>query len=224
MELLIVIAIITTPATLMFPLFSHFKTKAQAAQSVSRIRQCGMIVLQKAADNNNHLLIHTAGTSSNMHDLRLHGMVQDAVGKESVGKLVYTPAYEKMASGTWLVWAANFDNDPESGIVWERVWIERGGQQRYLDGLRPAKCHRTDRYPLLADSSNSGGAPRARFANDGQYKFGMRYAAKGPIFFLDASTRLVGKEDMVRYGITQAYLFDKGAKSNPTLVSANVEP
>lgn len=102
--------------------------------------------------------------------------------------------------------------------------MERGGQQRYLEGLRLAKCDRTDRYPLLADSSNSSGAPRARFNNDGQYKFGMRYAGKGPIFFLDASTRLVGKDDMGRYGITQAFLFDKGAKSNPTLVSANIEP
>lgn len=221
-ELLIVIAIIAALAALTMPVAGYMKRKAQAAESVNRIRQCGIVVLQKAAENNNHLLIHTAGSSSNMHDLRLHGMVQDAVGKQRVGKLVYTPAFESKASGTWPVWAANFDNNPDDGIVWERIWVERGGEQRYLEGLRLAICGAMGRYPLLADSSNSAGVPRARFTNDGQYKFAMRYLGKGPVFFLDGATRLVGQREIANYGITRAYLFNDNPVANPTLVSADV--
>jgi len=221
-ELLIVIVIIAVLASLMFPLVGHMRGKAQAAESLNRIRQCGLIVLNKASENHNFLQIHVAGTSKNMHDLRLHGMVQDVVGEEDTGKLVYTPAYERSANGTWPVWAANRDSNTDIGIAWERVWVERGGQQRYLEGLRLTKCDSPERYPLLADSSNSAGVPRALFGNDNQYKFAMRYGGKGPLFFLDGAARLVGRDEMAKHGITRAYLFENDPIANPTLVIASV--
>lgn len=223
MELLIVIVLIAALAALMFPLVGHMKGKAQAAESVSRIRQCGLIVQEKAAGNNNLLMIHVNGTSSGIQDFRLHGMVQDAVGKERVSELVYTPAYEKKASGTWPVWATNVDDNPEIGVVWENVKLKRGNTEHTLNTLRLAKADNMARYPLLAESSNSVGIPRARFGNDNNHKFAMRYRGKGAIYFLDGATRLVGQGDMAKYGITHAYLFDNDPTANPTLVTASID-
>jgi prepilin-type N-terminal cleavage/methylation domain-containing protein len=223
-ELLVVITIIAVLAALIFPLVSNFSRKAQAVDSLNRIKQCGAIVFSKAADTNNILQIHVSGTSSNMQDLRLYGMVEERVGKNMVGKLVYTPAYEKKASGTWPVWATNIDSNPDKGIVWERIWVERKGEQRYLESLRLAKCGSQERYPLFADSSNANGEPRTSFGNDNAYKFAMRYGGRGAIFFLDGATRMVGPDEMAKYGIKRGFVFKDDPTIAPTLVTANVTP
>lgn len=221
MELLVVIVIIAVLSVIGFTLSRQVNAKLQATQAVHRIRQCGAIVLQKASENHNHLIIHANGTSSNMHDLRLHGMVKEALMDGDVSELVYTPAYQKYAKGTWPVWGVNLDDNPELGVEWERVWFERGGDQRFAEGLRLPKCKQPGRYPLLADSSNGAGVPRARFANDNQHKFAMRYRNKGPVFLLDGSTVLVGPGSMNKFGITQGYLFESGPQSEPILVRAS---
>ena len=222
-ELLVVITIIAVLAALLFPLAKNMKAGAQAAQAISRIRQCGAIVLQKTAENNNFLMIHAHGTSVNMEDLRLYGMVQEATGMvkdEDIGRLVYTPAYEKQAVGSWPVWGVNYDDNLQIGVDWETVWVERGGEQRYLQGLRLTKCREPQKYPLLADTSNSAGAPRANFGTDREHKFAMRYRSKGPVFFLDGSCQQIGREEMSRYGLTQAYLFKDNPVLKPTLLTA----
>lgn len=215
-----VIVIIAVLSVIGFAISKQVRAKLQATQSLHRIRQCGMIALQKASENHNHLIIHANGTSRNMHDLRLHGMVKEALLDGDVEDLVYTPAYQRYAKGTWPVWGVNLDSNEDLGVEWERVWFERGGQQRYAEGLRLAKCKHAERYPLLADSSNSSGVPRARFANDNQHKFAMRYRNKGPVFLLDGSTLLVGRGEMAKFGITQGYLFESDPVSEPTLVDA----
>jgi prepilin-type N-terminal cleavage/methylation domain-containing protein len=218
-ELLVVTLIVLTLAAVLVPLVGRVRTESQAALSVQRIRQCGIIVMQKATDHLNKIVIHVNGTSSNMQDLRLYGMVSEVVGKEEVGRYVYTPAYEKLAEGTWPVWATNIDDDIENGIQWERVWFERGGERRYAEGLNLARCDSLNRYPLLADSSNAEGIPRARFANDDVYKFAMRYRGKGPVYLLDGSAQLVKRDEMHKLGIKQAYLFKDNPISNPTLIA-----
>lgn len=219
-ELLVAIGIVAILAAALFPLTRRVRATLQATEALHRIRQCGGIVIQRASDNHNLLLIHASGTSSNMRDLRLYGMVEEVLRGGDVGEFVYTPAYESQASGTWPVWGVNLDDNPEFGVDWERVWLERGGEQRYVEALRLARCTAGGRYPLLADSSNGSGVPRARFANNNEHKFAMRYQGKGPIFFLDGSTRLVGQSEMAKYGITHAYLFESGPVENPTLVAA----
>lgn len=223
-ELLVVIGIILVLAALLFPALSRVKSTMQATEALNRIRQCGIVVMQKATENNNLLLIHASGTSANMHDLRLYGMVREAMDGGDPDKLVYTPAYEKQARGTWPVWGVNLDNNTEFGVKWERAWLERGGEQRYVESLRLGRSMDTGLYPLLADSSNSSGVPRARFANDNQHKFAMRYRNKGPIFFLDGSARLVGRDEMGNYGIEKAYLFQSGPVEGPTLVTPPKDP
>jgi prepilin-type N-terminal cleavage/methylation domain-containing protein len=222
-ELLVVITIIAVLASLVFSLAKHIKAGAQAAQSISSIRQCGMIALQKAAENNHFLWIHAYGPAVNMEDLRLYGMVQEATGlnTEDVGRLVYTPAYEKekQALGPWPVWGVNCDDNLQIGVDWETVWVEREGEQRYHQGLRLAKCKEPHRYPLLADTSNSAGVPRSNFGTSREHKFAMRYKNKGPVFLLDGSCQLIGRAEMGRYGLTQAYLFNDNPISNPTLVT-----
>lgn len=177
--------------------------------------------MQKATDNHNNVIIHAIGTHRDMDDLRLYGMVEEVVGEEDAKRYVHTPAFERQANGTWHVWGVNLDSDPENRINWEKVWFERGGEQRYAEGLNLARCETFQGYPLLADSANSQGVPRARFANDNQHKFAMRYSGKGPIFFLDGSSRLVGQGEMAKYGITQAYLFEDDPVTGPTLVNAS---
>jgi prepilin-type N-terminal cleavage/methylation domain-containing protein len=218
-ELLVVIAIIVVLAAALIPIVANMRANAQAGLAIQRIRQCGMIVMQKAVDNNNNIVIHVNGTSSNMRDLRLYGMIEEIVGEEEVGRYVYTPAYEKLASGTWPVWATNTDDDPENGIVWGRAWFERGGEQRYAESLNLSRCSSLSGYPLLADSSNADGVPRARFANDDDYKFAMRYKDKGPVYLLDGSARMVVRGEMHTLGIKRAYLFKNDPISNPTLVA-----
>ena len=53
MEILIVIVIIAVIAAVLIPLVGRMKVSSQAATAIQRIRQCGMIVIQKAVDNNN---------------------------------------------------------------------------------------------------------------------------------------------------------------------------
>jgi prepilin-type N-terminal cleavage/methylation domain-containing protein len=218
-ELLVVIAIIVVLAAALIPMVANMRANAQASLAIQRIRQCGTIVMQKAVDNNNIIVIHVNGTSSNMRDLRLYGMIEEIVGEEEVGRYVYTPAYEKLASGTWPVWATNTDDDPENGIVWGKAWFERGGEQRYAESLNLARCSSLSGYPLLADSSNADGVPRARFANDDDHKFALRYKGRGPVYLLDGSARMVVRGEMHLLGIKRAYLFKKDPASNPTLVS-----
>jgi hypothetical protein len=219
-EILVVMVIIAVIAALLIQVVGRIRVSSQAATSIERIRQCGLIVKQKAIDNSNMIVIHVNGTSSKMQDLRLYGMVQEIVGEKNVGRYVYTPAYEKQGNGTWPVWGTNIDNDPENNIIWEKVWFQRGGEQRYAEGLNLARCGTTNSYPLLADSSNANSEPRARFANDDVYKFAMRYNGKGPVFMLDGSAQLVGPGDMRNLGIQQGYLFKDGLKVKPTLVRA----
>lgn len=218
-ELLVVIVIIVVLAAALIPMVATMRASAQASMALQRIRQCGMIVMQEAVDNSNNVVIHVNGTSSNMRDLRLYGMVEEIVGEEDVGRYVYTPAYEKLASGTWPVWAANTDDDPETGIVWGKAWFERGGERRYAESLNLARCKSMNAYPLLADSSNADGVPRARFSNDGDHKFAMRYKGKGPVYLLDGSARMVARSDMHTLGIQRAYLFKKDPVLGPTLVA-----
>lgn len=218
-EILIVIVIIAALAAVLFPLLGRVRGSFQATQALDRIRQCGNVLLQSASDNHNKIVIHVKGTSDNMQDLRLHGMMEEITGKESVGRYVYTPAYEKQAKGTWPVWGANVDNDAENGIVWERVWYNRGGVPRYATSLNLARCGSSASYPLLADSSSSAGDPRTLFGNDNQYKFAMRYRGKGPMFMLDGSTRLIGQGEMGKFGVSRAYIFPDNPVSNPKLVS-----
>jgi prepilin-type N-terminal cleavage/methylation domain-containing protein len=222
-EVLIVITIIVVIASLMFSLIGHMRNKAHAVDCLNRIKQCGLIVLGKAADNNNILKIHVSGTSSDMHDFRLYGMVNESVGSHTVEKVVRTPAHEGKDGGTWLVWAVNRDSDPSTGVIWERFWVERGGQQRYLEGLRLARCSSPESYPLLADSSNEQGVPRTGFGNSQPYKFAMRYGRKGPIFFLDGAARMVGRDEMASYGITRGYVFKGNPAKNPTPVTATAD-
>ncbi len=222
-ELLVVITIIIVLAAIGFTLIKHVQANARAMDSLQRIRQCGLVVLQTASDRNNVLVIHVAGTSTNMHDLRLYGMVAASVGEASAGRYVYTPAYEKKAVGTWPVWAANIDNDDANMIKWEKVWFDRGGEQRYANGLNLTRVASTNRYPLLADSSNNDGVPRCLFGNGNPYKFAMRYNKKGPVFMLDGSARMVGRDEMGKIGITQAYAFPDNPISNPKLVSSTVQ-
>jgi len=218
-EILVVIVIIAVLAAALIPMIGTIKVNSQAALSVQRIRQCGMFVMQKAVDNQNKIVIHVNGTSSNMRDLRLYGIVAEVTGEEDVGRYVYTPAYEKLASGTWPVWGTNTDDHLENGIKWEKVWFQRGGEQRYAEGLNLARVRSVNNYPLLADSSNAGGVPRARFANDDVYKFAMRYKGRGPVYMLDGSAQLVARIDMHKLGIRRAYLFKKDPVANPTLVA-----
>jgi len=219
MEILVVTVIIAALAAGLIPLIGSLKANSQASLAIQRIRQCGMFVMQKAVDNQNKVVIHVNGTSSNMRDLRLYGMVEEVTGAEDVGRYVYTPAYEKLAKGTWPVWAANTDDHVENGIRWEKAWFERGGEQRYAESLNLARVHSVTNYPLLADSSNADGVPRARFANDDVYKFAMRYRSKGPVYLLDGSARLVSRDEMHTLGIKRAYLFKDDPVSNPTLVA-----
>jgi len=220
-EILVVMVIIAVIAAVLIQVFGRARVSSQAATSIQRIKQCGLIVMQKAIDNSNKIVIHVNGTSSNMQDLRLYGMVQEIVGEKDVGRYVYTPAYEKQGSGTWPVWGTNIDNDPENNIMWEKVWFQRGGEQRYAEGLNLARCGTTNSYPLFADSSNANSEPRARFSNDDDYKFAMRYNGKGPVFMLDGSSQLVGPGEMQILGIRQGYLFKGGPKVKPTLVKAS---
>ncbi|MCU0748967.1 MAG: type II secretion system GspH family protein [Akkermansiaceae bacterium] len=223
-ELLVVITIIVVLAALIFPLVSNFKRKAQAVDSLNRIKQCGAIVFSRAADTNNVLQIHVSGTSSGIQDLRLYGMVEESIGTNMVGKLVYTPAYEKKASGTWPVWAVNIDSNPDMGITWKRISVERQGTPRNVETLRLATCVSPERYPLFADSSSAAGDPRTGFGNDNTYKFAMRYGSKGPIFFLDGSAGMVGLGEMAKYGIKRGFVFKDDPTIAPTLVTANVTP
>jgi prepilin-type N-terminal cleavage/methylation domain-containing protein len=218
-EILVVIVIIAVLAAALIPLVGRMKVNFQAGTAVQRIRQCGMFVMQKAADNQNKVVIHVNGSSKNMRDLRLYGMVEEVTGEEDVGRYVYTPAYEELALGTWPVWGANTDDDLENGIQWEKVWFERGGEPRYAEGLNLARSRSMNSYPLLADSSNADGVPRARFANEDVYKFAMRYRGKGPVYLLDGSAQLVSRDDMHKLGIKRAYLFKDNPVSNPTLVA-----
>lgn len=219
-EILVVIAIIAILASVLFPLLGRMRGGLQATQAVQRIRQCGSILMQSATDHQNKIVIHVNGTSSNMHDLRLHGIVKAVTGEEQVGSYVYTPAYENLAKGTWPVWGANLDDDIENGIVWEDVKFQRGGKERKAQGLNLARCGSMASYPLLADSSNGAGVPRARFGNDNNHKFAMRYRGKGPMFLLDGSTRLVGRNELETFGITRAYVFPEDPASDPILVTA----
>ena len=219
MEILVVIAIIAVLAAALIPLIGRMRENAQATLAVQRIRQCGMFVMQKAVDNNNNIVIHVNGTSSGMQDLRLYGMVEEIVGEDEVGRYVYTPAYEKLATGTWPVWGTNLDDDPDNGVVWGRAWFQRGGEQRYAESLNLARCKSLNAYPLLADSSDAGGVPRARFGNEDTHKFAMRYMGRGPVYMLDGSARMVSRDEMHTLGIKRAYLFKKDPVSNPTLVA-----
>jgi hypothetical protein len=219
MELLVVMLIILTLVAVLIPWVGRIRISSQAALSVQRIRQCGNIVMLKAADQLNKVVIHVNGSSSDMRDLRLYGMVEEITGEDDVGRYVYTPAYEKLATGTWPVWAANTDDDLENGIKWEKVWFDRGGEQRFAEGLNLAQIGSLNRYPLLADSSNAEGVPRARFANEDIYKFAMRYKGKGPVYLLDGSAQLVSRDEMHKMGIQRAYLFKDNSVSNPTLVA-----
>lgn len=230
-ELLVVITIVGILIALLLAGLRIALTSAAIAQSISGIKQSGEIVMLEAIDNNNTVILHKSGDGSGMTNWQLFGMVWHALSKganrgdiaEQVYKVACTPAWQSQANSEWEVWGGNMDDNVELGAVWEDVIVEKGAtpaDDRVVSGLRMARVNKPNLYPLLADSANDTGKPRARFGNTNDYKFAMRYREQGPIFFLDGSVRLVGVDDMEDYNIDVAYLFDQGnTVSNPTQVT-----
>jgi len=99
--------------------------------------------------------------------------------------------------------------------------MDKNGSNAGVVSMPLSRCRAPSIYPLLGDSCDSTGVPRLRISKERfPQRFAMRYEGKGPLFFLDGSTRMVGPGDMGKYGFTEGWLFKDDPINNPEKVKA----
>lgn len=229
-ELLVVIAIVMALAAITFSVAKKVMEKAKLVTLVNGLKQCGAAVLADSMDTG-QIYIFRGGNGAG--DRALAAMVASQLGSDvndfenreavfdSIKGVVYTPAMVPDKYSVWTTYGVNVDSNEEMGVVTNTVKVENDdGSTARIQAIRPGLAHGAGSYPLIADSSNASGQPRLRFGNDDDYKFALRYNEKGAAAFLDGSCRMVTESDLLKYGITHAYLFENGPKAEPVLITA----
>lgn len=215
-ELLVVIAILALLASLVVPAVGRALASAKVTQAISGIRQSGMFVLAEATENQGKIGMQIFGSSSGMQDYRLEGIVSKHLGdvqkdNAQLSRIIRTPAWYNHPTGgqlsTWNVWGVNYEDNSENGVFWKRESVP--GYEQNVAFLYTSGVMNPTNYALLGDSSNDKGAPHLRLSrvNGSGYSFALRYNKRGPIFTLDGSAKMIGRDQMERYGFRRGYLF-----------------
>ena len=213
-ELLVAIVIIVALAALVIGVTRRIQQNAQASSRLSNMRQAGSLLLGIAADRNGRCSYFSGGAGN--FEYRHYLMIANELGLTG-NKLVEIMHWdsEKRPPSTgnqhWNCRAINFKNviypdGSSTRWIYESVkdGSDRGGN---LKSLPIAAVARPGSYPLLIDSSRSGGGEIFRIDEGNGDCVGLREAGgtKASAFLFDGSARLMDKPDLKEAGFKTAF-------------------
>lgn len=211
-ELLIVITILAVLAVALFAVPGKIREKARASKRLAEIRQSGSMLLTLAAENNGRCAYFSGGTGN--FEYRPYLMIRREVHilENSLLDIMHWDA-DKLPPNAgnqhWNCRAVNFQNvtyPDGTSTRWIQQNIKDGADRAgNLKTLSLASIARPWSYPLLIDSSNSGGMEIFRINEANGDFVGLRESGKAGAFLFDGSARLMDKADLKKAGFTKVY-------------------
>lgn len=211
-ELLIVITILAVLAVALFAVPGKIREKARASKRLAEIRQSGSMLLTLAAENNGRCAYFSGGTGN--FEYRPYLMIRREVRilENSLLDIMHWDA-DKLPPNAgnqhWNCRAVNFQNvtyPDGTSTRWIQQNIKDGADRAgNLKTLSLASIARPWSYPLLIDSSNSGGMEIFRINEANGDFVGLRESGKAGAFLFDGSARLMDKADLKKAGFTKVY-------------------
>lgn len=198
-ELLVAIVIIAILSVTALAVARSAKAKAEGAECLSQIRQCGSALLQAAMDDHGRLKLSTdaAGDLTTLPYGVIAGQLDPQVlDGQSNFKVIHCPTAPSPQQRHVNCYGVNFADSEMAGAAW--VQEESGLLRLTLSSVRHA-----NRFPLVIDSCISNGSEE--FQLSGSTRPGLRHNGKANAFFLDGSTRPLGLDDLGRAGFTEAF-------------------
>jgi prepilin-type N-terminal cleavage/methylation domain-containing protein len=212
-ELLVAIVIIAALAAVVIGVTRKIQQSAQASTRLSNMRQAGTVLLGIAADRNGRCAYFSGGAGNFAY--RHYLMVGNELGRTddfNIEIMHWDSKKRPPSKGNehWNCRAINFKNVTYPDGTSTR-WInesvkdgsDRGGT---VKSIAIAAVARPGSYPLLIDSSRSGGGEIFRIDEGNGDCVGLREAGgtKASAFLFDGSARLMDKAELKEAGFTKA--------------------
>jgi prepilin-type N-terminal cleavage/methylation domain-containing protein len=213
-EMLVAIVMIAALAAVVISVTQRVRENAKASIRLSNIRQAGNVLLGIAADRNGRCSYFSGGNGN--FEYRHYLMVRSELGWTGNGpvEIMHWDSKKRPpAAGNthWNCRAINFKNVSYPDGTSTR-WINESvkdatGTGGTVKSLSLAAVARPSFYPLLIDSSRSGGGEIFRIDEGGGDCVGLREAGgtKASAFFFDGSARFMGKTELKNAGFTKAF-------------------
>jgi prepilin-type N-terminal cleavage/methylation domain-containing protein len=211
-ELLIVITILAVLAVALFAVPGKVREKARASKRLADIRQSGSMLITLAAENNGRCAYFSGGTGNFEYRPYLMIRREIRIHENSLLDIMHWDA-DKLPPNAgnqhWNCRAVNFQNvtyPDGTSTRWIQQNIKDGADRAgNLKTLSLASIARPWSYPLLIDSSNSGGMEIFRINEANGDFVGLRESGKAGAFLFDGSSRLMDKADLKKSGFTKVY-------------------
>lgn len=211
-ELLVVITIVVILSVAVFAVTGKVREKARASTRLSDIRESGAMLLTFAAENNGRCAYFSGGSGN--FEYRPYIMISREIqlADNSILEMMHWNA-EKLPPGKgnqhWNCRAVNFHNvtyEDGTSTRWIQQSIKDGAERSgNLKTISIASVARPWCYPLLIDSSNSGGSEIFRINEGSGECVGLRESGKAGAFLFDGSARLMDKAELKKAGFNKAY-------------------
>lgn len=224
-ELLVVIAVTAAFVGVVIGVTKTVQQSAQASSRLANMRQAGTVLLETAGDRNGRCSYFSEGTGN--FEYRHYLLVGRELGRKAnflVEAMHWDSEKRPPSRGNehWTCRAINFKNvtyPDGSSTRWINETVkDSAGKSSTVKSLPIASVAMPGSYPLLIDSSGSGGSEIFRINEGNGDCVGLREAGgkKAGAFFFDGSARLMDKTDLKRAGFTKAF---DNSKAPPVLIT-----
>jgi|GEM_PF-2456890 len=223
-ELLVVIAIIAVLATLSTLVAQFALAKAAAARGLERIHQSGLVLLSNAQENNGKMQYSKEDYEdiAGQPPLMPYNIIRNGEGLRYIGAQIDTDICTHMHWDSKKLPPLNYqDNcfginytlvpDKVNPSIYVANWTDGtvsvpGGTQVSVKTLILTTVTRPDAYPILLDSSDSSGNECFQIGGDSSAGgfVGLRNSGKANAYFLDGSSRMLDKADLLKAGFDSA--------------------
>ena len=214
-EILVVVVIVAVLAAIVFSVATKVRESAQASNRLSNMRQCGMMLLGIASENNGRCS-YFAGGQSTAWDHRPYIIIRKQLNlPDNDNSFVEMMHWDrKKVPSTMPHWncrATNFHDvtyPDGTSVKWtqEQYVDPYNGRTANLKSISLASIPRPGSYPLLIDSSNSSGSEIFRINEGSNELVGLRESGgRASAFLFDGSAKHMDKAALKKAGFTKAY-------------------
>ena len=213
-ELLVVIVIIAVLAGLLFPLAAKFRRKAEATESISKLRQLGIAAVSYAGDNHN-ILPPATGSDHWTELLAPYAGVTFKKGDASQQPDLYRTkaGYRTLSDQDKREFAVNFSLNQMSSSPEGNLFTHWG---KY-NSLRTINLPEPGVFRLFGDRAGDWRGWQGIYELD---LIGFHYDGKANFCFLDGHVEAISRSEMENYSRHQ---WTGGSKANSAALGFNAD-